>query len=196
MSDQDYENGCGTLPLSAASSAQEPGRTSAAADRPAGSESRLSSVCRRLVSWWRGVGLLALFVAVLWGPDAWFALAAHTGHGQYGTWTITEVRCVQHCRAFGDFVPDGSGPGRPHCQLAGLDVAPRPEHVGNQWRAIDVGAWDDEVYAPGSAKAFSAVPIFLTASAVFTVWLLTVVAPLLRNRFTPGKAPRRRTGTQ
>lgn len=141
----------------------------------------IRKILRKLKTVWLfGVGPAALIVTALLVPDVPESWAARHSDGCPGIWTVTEVRCPNHCRAWGDFVPDDGTPGRQHVELAGRSEL-SPDDVGSHWPAIDVGA-RSHVFVPGGGRSRATVWVFAAMVALSGIWTATVAITLLRRR--------------
>lgn len=141
---------------------------------------------KNMGTWWRYVAGPAMCVilvgcAMELGP-AW---SAHLGHGQPGTWTVTQVLCsAKGCNHLGTFVSANGSDIR-----VGIGISRGSSlGVGSSLPAIDTGG--DEVYPAGGGPDWLIFTIMTPLLILLcAVWAWTVPLAAMRRRRAERQSP-------
>jgi hypothetical protein len=140
---------------------------------------------KKLITLWHVAGPVMCVLLVVCGMELGPAWSAHLGHGQRGTWTVTQVLCSgKGCNDLGTFVSANGSDIR-----VGIGISRGSSlGVGRSLPAIDTGG--DVVYPAGGGPdwlIFTIMPPLLIL--LCAVWTWTVPLAMMRRRRAERQSP-------
>jgi hypothetical protein len=131
---------------------------------------------KKLITLWHVAGPVMCVLLVVCGMELGPAWSAHLGHGQRGTWTVTQVLCSgKRCNDLGTFVSANGSDIR-----VGIGISRGSSlGVGGSLPAIDTGG--DVVYPAGGGPDWLIYTIMPPVLILLcAVWAWTVPLAVMR----------------